>query len=137
MYVCIHIYIYIYVAVERGPCGAWLQPDFEELLRRCTIDFRNFIVFFWAETLAHWNPTSCQQTHPQLICSDLRLSNWKFEDWNYGNRPYRKRELRRSWDTSTLNVIDDHIIITTIIIIIIIIIIITTIILLLLFVLFS
>ena len=27
--------------------------------------------------------------HPQLICSDLRLSNWKFEDWNYGNRPYR------------------------------------------------
>ena len=25
--------------------------------------------------------------HPQLICSDLRLSNWKFEDWNYGNRP--------------------------------------------------
>ena len=26
--------------------------------------------------------------HPQLICSDSRLSNWKFEDWNYGNRPY-------------------------------------------------
>ena len=26
--------------------------------------------------------------HPQLICSDLRLSYWKFEDWNYGNRPY-------------------------------------------------
>ena len=26
--------------------------------------------------------------HPQLICSDLRLSNWKFEDWNYGSRPY-------------------------------------------------
>ena len=25
--------------------------------------------------------------HPQLICSDLRLSIWKFEDWNYGNRP--------------------------------------------------
>ena len=24
---------------------------------------------------------------PQLICSDLRLSNWKSEDWNYGNRP--------------------------------------------------
>ena len=33
--------------------------------------------------------------HPQLICSDLRLSNWKFEDWNYGNRPYRNR-LRTS-----------------------------------------
>ena len=26
--------------------------------------------------------------HPQWICSDLRLSNWKFEDWNYGNRVY-------------------------------------------------
>ena len=53
-----------------------------------TVDFRIFIVFVWAETLAHWNPTSCQKRHPQLICSDLRLSNWKFEDWNYGNRPY-------------------------------------------------
>ena len=51
------------------------------------VDFRNFIVFFRAETLAHWNPTSCQKKHPQSICSDLRLSNWKFEDWNYGNRP--------------------------------------------------
>ena len=27
--------------------------------------------------------------HPQFICSDLRLSNWKFEDWYYGNRPCR------------------------------------------------
>ena len=27
-----------------------------------TVDFRNFIVLFWAETLAHWNPTSCQKT---------------------------------------------------------------------------
>ena len=26
--------------------------------------------------------------HPQLNCSDLRLSDWKFEDWNCGNRPY-------------------------------------------------
>ena len=26
--------------------------------------------------------------HPHLICSDLRVSNWEFEDWNYGNRPY-------------------------------------------------
>ena len=25
------------------------------------VDFRNFIVFSWAETLAHWNPTSCQK----------------------------------------------------------------------------
>ena len=46
-----------------------------------TVDFRNFIVFFWAENLAHWNPTSCQTKHPQLVCSELRLSNWNFEDW--------------------------------------------------------
>ena len=26
--------------------------------------------------------------HPQLFCSDLRLSSWKFEGWNYGNRPH-------------------------------------------------
>ena len=26
--------------------------------------------------------------HPRLICSDLRLLNWNFEDWNDGNRPY-------------------------------------------------
>ena len=44
-----------------------------------TVDFRNFIVFFVAETLAHWNPTPCQQKHPQLICSDSRLSNSKIE----------------------------------------------------------
>ena len=32
--------------------------------------------------------------YPQLICSDLRLSNWKFEDWNYGNRPKRPSVAR-------------------------------------------
>ena len=66
--------------------GKNLYPFYTTLLS--TVDFRNLIVLFWAETLAHWNPTSCQKQHPQLICSDLRLSNWKFEDWNYGNRPY-------------------------------------------------
>ena len=29
-----------------------------------------------------------KKQHPQSICPDLRLSNWKFEDWHYGNRPY-------------------------------------------------
>ena len=48
--------------------------------------FPKFYRVFGVETLAHWNPTSCRTKHPQLICSDLRLSNWKFEDWNYGNR---------------------------------------------------
>ena len=48
-----------------------------------------------------WNPTSCQKKHPQLNCSDLRLSNWKIEDWNYGNRPYanlmRVGRSSRTW----------------------------------------
>ena len=34
--------------------------------------------------------------HPQLICSDSRLSNWKFEDWNYGNRPYDRQSNQPS-----------------------------------------
>ena len=33
-----------------------------------TVNFRNFIVFFWAETLAHWNPTSRQKDlHNQFV----------------------------------------------------------------------
>ena len=51
-----------------------------------TVDFRNFIVFLgprpWHIEIRHR-----VNKHPQLICSDLRLSNWKLEDWNYGNRP--------------------------------------------------
>ena len=69
-------------------CNTYTNIQHTQYTKTSTVDFRNFIVLFWAETLAHWNPTSCQQKHPQLICSDLRLSNWRFEDWNYGNRPY-------------------------------------------------
>ena len=52
---------------------AWDQEAIDVLrLKDCTasrdvvschaiaVDFRNFIVFFRTETLAHWNPTSCQ-----------------------------------------------------------------------------
>ena len=35
-----------------------------------------------------------KKKHPQWICSDVRLSNWKFEDWNYGNRQYVKKYIR-------------------------------------------
>ena len=37
-----------------------------------TVDFRNFIVFFWAETLAHWNPISCQKN----------IHNWFVRIWD-------------------------------------------------------
>ena len=33
----------------------------------CSVDFRNFIVLFWAETLAHWNPISCQTKNTSTI----------------------------------------------------------------------
>ena len=40
---------------------------------------------------------SVPKKHPQLICSDLRLSNnWKFEDWNYGSRLYSPLTSSRS-----------------------------------------
>ena len=45
------VYIYIYMAVasfaacRRDPKGG--------LAKESTVDFRNFIVLFWAETLAH------------------------------------------------------------------------------------
>ena len=49
-----------------------------------TVDFRNFIVFFGAETLAHWNPTSCQKTSTidffgfeTLKLKIRRLKSWK------------------------------------------------------------
>ena len=44
--------------------------------------------FFWPRPSHIKIRHRVKTKHPQLICSDLRLSNWKFEDWNYGNRPY-------------------------------------------------
>ena len=46
-----------------------------------TVDFRNFIVFVWAETLAHWNPTSCQKNiHNQFVrIWDSQIENSKIE----------------------------------------------------------
>ena len=48
-----------------------------------------------------------KKQHPQLICSDLRLSNWKFEDWNYGKRRYVSKQLMMtitiSSNTTTYN----------------------------------
>ena len=52
-YVCVYIYTYIHMhrtspvanQLNRTPPTPTRAPD--------TVDFRNFIVFFWAETLAH------------------------------------------------------------------------------------
>ena len=58
-YICIYIYIYIYIYIHM-PARATLRahgPGGPEILRPCParvrLIFRNFIVFFWAETLAH------------------------------------------------------------------------------------
>ena len=45
VYIYIYIYIYVYMGLSRMECadGRGIR----------TVDFRNFILFFWAETLAH------------------------------------------------------------------------------------
>ena len=53
-----------------------------------TVDSRNFIVFFLGRDPGTLKSDIVSKKHPQLICPYLRLSNWKSEDWNYGNRPY-------------------------------------------------
>ena len=52
------------------------------------VDFRNFIVFLLGRGLGTLKSDTVPNKHPQLVCVDLRFSNWKAEDWNYGNRPY-------------------------------------------------
>ena len=61
-----------------------------------TVDFRNFNVFVWPRPW-HIEIRHRVKKHLQSICSDLRLSNRKFEDSNYGNRPHaaRRRGLAR------------------------------------------
>ena len=63
-----------------GPCWAAKGTN-------TTVDFRNFIVFLLGRDPGTLKSDIVSKRHPQLICSDLRLSNWNFEDWNYGNRP--------------------------------------------------
>ena len=57
----IYIYIYIYIIISdvsrfsagsKGAHGSGSAPE-SERQKQHAVDFRNFIVFFWAETLAH------------------------------------------------------------------------------------
>ena len=59
-----------------------------------TVDFRHFIVFFLGRDPGTLKSDIESKKHPKLISSDLRLLNWKFEDWNYGNRPYVFASIR-------------------------------------------
>ena len=61
MYIYIYIYIYTHIHIciyshqILRSAGFGMQPASLEPRRRIvdTVDFRNFIVLFWAETLAH------------------------------------------------------------------------------------
>ena len=57
--ITIVIIISIYVSAAQKP--QLIERGSAPAERALTVDFRNFIVFFWAETLAHWNPTSRQK----------------------------------------------------------------------------
>ena len=58
-----------------------------------TVDFRNLIVFLLGRDPGTLKSDIVSKKHSQLICSDLRLSICKFEDWNHGNRPKANRLL--------------------------------------------
>ena len=77
-YVCvhihIHIYIYIYTYIYIYYTYGVTTPGSREIRlevarrRHNMFDFRNVIVFVWAKTLAHWNPTSCRKNiHNQFV----------------------------------------------------------------------
>ena len=63
MYVCVRVYIYIYIYIytykhiiikRRLTTGAGSRRGNNQAKKLIdTVDFRNIIVFFWAETLAH------------------------------------------------------------------------------------
>ena len=55
-----------------SPRDAWRRDH--------TVDFRNFIVFLLGRDPGTLKSDIVSKKHPQLICSDLRLSNSKFED---------------------------------------------------------
>ena len=70
-------------AAKRYPRSSEDAPPENDAGAFRTVDFRNF-VFFWAETLAHWNPTSCQKTSTidlfgfeTLKLKTRRLKLWK------------------------------------------------------------
>ena len=78
IYICIYIYvdrciyIYIYILSLPGPaCLACLSWPVLSI----TVDFRNVIVFLLSRDPGTLKFDIVSNRHPQLICSDLRLSN--------------------------------------------------------------
>ena len=90
-YTNVYIYIYIYTYIERD-IYIYISLMFRALLKRRLLTwygrFPKCHRVFLGRDPGTLKFDIVSKKHPQLICSDLRLSNWKFEDWNYGNRPY-------------------------------------------------
>ena len=80
-YVYIYIYIYTHVLVFRADLGASAALETASrawcsmLATAATVDFRNFIVFLLGRDPGTLKSDIVSNKHPQLICSDLRLSN--------------------------------------------------------------
>ena len=105
IYIHIYIYIYIYIYTDCHPSRAsaswtpWRSTARCSRSRRTTARWRRqvraygrfpkFHRVFVGPRPWHIEMRHRVKKHPQLICSDLRLSNCKFEDLNYGNRPYK------------------------------------------------
>ena len=71
--------------LERESCHC-LSPPTTSVVRYGR--FPKFHRIFFGRDPGTLKSDIVSKKHPQLICSDLKPSNWKFEDWKYGNRPY-------------------------------------------------
>ena len=83
----LYIYIYIYLLFDntsaaprpsgQPPPQAWSAVQDVILVEGCpfTVDFRNFIVLVWGRDPGTLKSDIVSKKHPQLICSELRLSN--------------------------------------------------------------
>ena len=98
VYVYMYIYIYIYIYVYTYDWPDRETPPARTSSSRSTMarteassvygQFSKFNVCFCGLDPGTLKSDIVSKKHPQSICSDLRLSNWKFEDWNNGNRPH-------------------------------------------------
>ena len=73
MYVCMYVYMYKGTGGYKDEC--LLRRKLALDLSVTTVDFRNFIVFLLGRDPGTLKSDIVSKKHPQLICSDLRLSN--------------------------------------------------------------
>ena len=74
MYIYIYIHIYIYIYAHSYYHDSKRNND-NNNDNNDTVDFRNFIVFLLGRNPSTLKSDIASKNHPQLICSDLRLSD--------------------------------------------------------------